>query len=95
MCAGVVTIKGTSTVVSAWHSLRALVYIHFRNESSTVLDFHSICSVSNCQTSHWNLVLEQLLGVTKMKHTWGVSPVAHRFIDKYKQFHLSDTQIPF
>lgn len=86
MCREVVTIKGTSIVVSAWYSLRALVYIYFRNESFTFLDFHAICSVSNCQSSLWNLVLKQLLGVTKVKHTWEVSPIVHRFIDKYKQF---------
>lgn len=95
MCAAVVTIKDKSTVVSAWHSLKALVYIHFRNESSTDQDSHSIQSVSNCQSSLWNLVLKQLLGVTKVKHTWGVSPIAQRFIDKYKQFHLFDTQTSF
>lgn len=95
MCTEVVTIKGTSTAVSAWHSLRALVYVHFRNESPTVLDFHPIRSVSNSQSSLWNLVPKQLLGITKVKHTWGVSPVAHRFIDKYKQFHLFATQTPF
>lgn len=68
MCTEVVTIKGTSTVVSAWHSFRPLLYIHFRNESSTALDFHSVLSVSNSQSSLWNLVLKQLLGVTEVKH---------------------------